>query len=50
MSVFRYYELIDVQRPLHQSLPSVSGSEGSAPETLPFKTPGDMIPTFLINT
>jgi hypothetical protein len=49
-SVFQYYELIDVQWPLHPSLPSVAGGEGSAPQSLRFKTPGDMIPTFVINT
>jgi hypothetical protein len=49
-SVFQYYELIDVQWPLHPSAPSVAGGEGSAPLSLRFKTPGEMIPTFLINT
>jgi hypothetical protein len=49
-TVFQYYELIDVQWPLHPSLPSVAGGEGSAPQSLQFKTPGQMIPTFLINT
>jgi hypothetical protein len=49
-SVFQYYELIDVQWPLHPSLPSVPGGERSAPQSLRFKTPGDMIPTFVINT
>jgi hypothetical protein len=49
-SVFQYYEMVDVQWPLHPSLPSVAGGEGSAPQSLQFKTPGQMIPTFLINT
>jgi hypothetical protein len=49
-SVFQYYELVDVQWPLHPSAPTVSGGEGSAPLSLRFKTPGEMIPTFLINT
>jgi hypothetical protein len=49
-SVLQYYELIDVQWPLHPSLPSVAGGQGSAPQSLQFKTPGQMIPTFLINT
>jgi hypothetical protein len=31
MSVFQYYELIDVQWPLHPNLPSVPGGEASAP-------------------
>ena len=31
MSVFQYYELIDVRRPLHPNLPSVPGGEGSEP-------------------
>jgi hypothetical protein len=30
MSVFQYYQLVDVQWPLHPSLPSVLGGEGSA--------------------
>ena len=49
-SVFQYYEMVDVQWPLHPNAPSVPGGEGSAPESLRFKTPGEMIPTFLINT
>jgi hypothetical protein len=49
-SVFQYYELVDVQWPLHPSAPTVSGGQGSAPLSLRFKTPGEMIPTFLINT
>ena len=39
-----------MQWPLHPSLPSVPGGEGSAPQSLQFKTPGQMIPTFNINT
>jgi hypothetical protein len=49
-SVFQYYEMIDVQWPLHPNAPLVPGGEGSAPESLRFKTPGEMIPTFLVNT
>jgi len=49
-SVFQYYEMIDVQWPLHPNAPLVPGGEASAPESLRFKTPGEMIPTFLINT
>jgi hypothetical protein len=49
-SVFRYYELVDVQWPLHPNAPSVPGGEGSAPASIRFKTPGEMVPTFLINT
>jgi hypothetical protein len=49
-SVFQYYELIDVQWPVHPNLPSVPGGQGSAPQSLRYKTPGEMIPTFLINT
>ncbi|MGC3990289.1 MAG: hypothetical protein QM796_11525 [Chthoniobacteraceae bacterium] len=49
-SVFQYYELIDTQWPLHPNAQAYSGGAGSAPESLRFKTPGEMIPTFLINT
>jgi hypothetical protein len=49
-SVFQYYELIDTQWPLHPNAPAVPGGEGSAPESLRFKTPGEMVPVFLVNT
>lgn len=49
-SVFQYYEMVDVQWPLHPNALTVSGGQDSAPESIRFKTPGQMIPTFLINT
>jgi hypothetical protein len=49
-SVFQYYELIDTQWPLHPNFPAFAGGSNSAPESIRFKTPGAMIPVFLINT
>ncbi len=49
-SVFRYYELIGTQWPLHPNAPAYAGGEGSAPESITHKTPGDMLPVFLVNT
>lgn len=49
-SVFQYYELIGTQWPLHPNAPAYTGGEGSAPESIAHKVPGDMVPTFLINT
>jgi hypothetical protein len=49
-SVFQYYELIDTQWPLHPNFPAFAGGNGSAPESVRFKTPGQMVPVFLINT
>ncbi len=49
-SVFRYYELIDVQWPVHPNAPAAAGGNDSAPESITNKTPGDVIPVFLVNT
>jgi mono/diheme cytochrome c family protein len=49
-SVFRYYELIGTQWPVHPNAPAFAGGEGSAPESITHKTPGDMVPVFLVNT
>ena len=49
-SVFQYYELIDAQWPLHPNAPAFAGGAGSAPESIRYKTPGEMIPVFLVNT
>jgi hypothetical protein len=49
-SVFQYYELIDVQWPLHPNAPAAAGGANSAPESITHKTPGDMVPVFLVNT
>jgi hypothetical protein len=49
-SVFQYYELIDTQWPVHPNAPAAAGGAGSAPESITNKTPGDMVPVFLVNT
>jgi hypothetical protein len=49
-SVFGYYELIATQWPVHPNAPAFAGGQGSAPESIANKTPGDMVPTFLVNT
>jgi len=49
-SVFGYYELIGTQWPVHPNAPAFAGGEGSAPESITHKTPGDMVPVFLVNT
>lgn len=49
-SVFQYYKLIDVQWPVHPNAPAAAGGAGSAPESITDKTPGQMVPVFLINT
>jgi hypothetical protein len=49
-SVFRYYELIGTQWPVHKDAPAFAGGQGSAPESITNKTPGDVLPVFLVNT
>ncbi|MBK7237970.1 MAG: hypothetical protein IPI02_21035 [Sterolibacteriaceae bacterium] len=49
-SVFQYYELIDTQWPVHPNAPAFAGGADSAPESISNKTPGDVIPVFLVNT
>ncbi len=49
-SVFQYYELIDTQWPVHPNAPAFAGGANSAPESISNKTPGDVIPVFLVNT
>jgi hypothetical protein len=49
-SVFQYYELIGTQWPVHPNAPAFAGGAGSAPESITHKTPGDMVPVFLVNT
>ncbi len=49
-SVFQYYELIGTQWPVHPNAPAFAGGEGSAPESIKNKTPGDVVPVFNINT
>jgi hypothetical protein len=49
-SVFQYYELIDAQWPVNPNAPAFAGGDNSAPESITHKTPGDMVPVFLVNT
>ncbi|NUQ28961.1 MAG: hypothetical protein HOQ35_10660 [Acidobacteriaceae bacterium] len=49
-SVFQYYELIGTQWPVHKFAPAYAGGQGSAPESITNKTPGDVVPVFLVNT
>jgi hypothetical protein len=49
-SVFQYYELIGTQWPVHKNAPAVTGGNDTAPESIAHKTPGDMLPVFLVNT
>jgi hypothetical protein len=49
-SVFQYYKLIDVQWPVQPNAPAAAGGAGSAPESVTYKTPGQMVPVFLVNT
>jgi len=49
-SVFQYYKLIDVQWPVQPNSPAATGGAGSAPESIAYKTPGQMVPVFLVNT
>jgi len=48
--VFQHYELIGTEWPVHANAPAFAGGQGSAPESITHKTPGDMVPVFLINT
>jgi hypothetical protein len=49
-SVFQYYELIGTQWPVHRNAPAFAGGQGSAPESITNKIPGDIVPVFLVNT
>jgi Pro-kumamolisin, activation domain len=49
-SVFQYYELVDAQWPVHPNALGRAGGAGSAPESIRYKTPGEMVPVFLVNT
>jgi hypothetical protein len=49
-SVFQNYELIGTQWPIHPNAPAFAGGADSAPESITHKTPGDMVPIFLVNT
>ncbi|WP_142525918.1 hypothetical protein [Methylacidimicrobium cyclopophantes] len=49
-SVFQYYELIGTQWPVRPNAPAFAGGNRSAPESITHKTPGDVVPVFLVNT
>jgi hypothetical protein len=49
-SVFQYYELIGTQWPVRPDAPAVPGGANSAPDSIRNKTPGDVVPVFLVNT
>lgn len=49
-SVFQYYELIGTQWPVHPNAPAFAGGNNSAPYSITHKTPGDMVPVFMVNT
>jgi hypothetical protein len=49
-SVLRYYELIGTQWPVHPNAPAFASGAGSAPESIIYKMPGNVIPVFLVNT
>lgn len=49
-SVFQYYELIGTQWPLNPKAMAFPGGDDSAPESIKHKVPGNMVPTFLVNT
>ena len=49
-SAFQYYKLIGTQWPVHPNAPAFAGGAGSAPESIRFKTPGYVVPVFLVNT
>jgi hypothetical protein len=49
-SVFQYYELVGTQWPVHKNAPAFTAGQASAPESIAHKTPGDVLPIFLVNT
>jgi hypothetical protein len=54
-SVFQYYQLIGTQWPVEPGFPAFPGGTSttggtSTPESILFKTPGKMIPVYLLNT
>lgn len=48
-SVLRYYELDGTQWPKHPKAPAVPGGQGSAPESIIRKMPGQVVPVYLTN-
>jgi hypothetical protein len=49
-SALEYYELIGTQWPTHPKAPAVAGGQGSAPESISRKMPGQVVPVYLVNT
>ena len=49
-SVLRFYELNGTQWPKHPMAPAVPGGQGSAPESVTRKMPGEMVPVYLVNS
>ena len=49
-SVFQYYQLIGTQWPVNPNAPAFAGGQGSVPDSIKHKMPGDMVPVFLVNT
>lgn len=49
-SPLRYYELNGTQWPKHPNAPSVPGGQGSAPESISRKMPGEVVPVYLTNS
>lgn len=48
-SVLRYYELNGTQWPKHPLSPAVPGGQGSAPDSVVRKMPGEVVPVYLTN-
>ena len=48
-SVLRFYELNGTQWPKHPRAPAVPGGQGSAPDSITRKMPGEMVPVYLTN-
>jgi len=49
-SVLRFYELVGAQWPVRPNLPAFPSGEGSVPESIVLKTPGQVVPVFVANT
>lgn len=49
-SVLRFYELNGTQWPTHPRAQAVPGGQGSAPDSVVFKMPGQVVPVYLVNS
>ena len=49
-SVLRFYELNGTQWPKHPKAPAVPGGQGSAPDSISRKMPGEVVPVYLTNS